>query len=65
MGVFHAKLRSLLVHQSDKAFFTAAYQPCQRLTAFCTGGQHRTVQQILHCDRFLGYKARHRGIFGL
>ena len=65
MGVFHAKLRSLLVHQCGKVILTVAHQPRQRLTAFCAGGQHRTIEQVPHRDRLPGRKARHGGVFGL
>ena len=65
MGVLHAKLCGLLVHQRGKVFFTAAYQLRQRLTAFCAGGQHRTIEQVTHRDSLIGYKARHRCFFGL
>lgn len=65
MGVLHAKLCGLLVHQRGKVFFTAAHQLCQRLTAFCAGGQHRTIEQVTHRDSLIGYKARHGSVFGL
>ena len=65
MGVLHTKLCGLLVHQCGKVILTAAHQLRQSLTAFCAGGQHRTIEQVPHRDCLPGRKACHRCFFDL
>ena len=65
MSVLHTERCGFLVHQCGKVILTAAHQPRQRLTAFCTGRQHRTIEQVPHRDRLPGRKACHRCFFGL
>ena len=61
----HPQLCRFLVHPGRKGLLAAAHLPGQRFAALGPRGQHGTVQQIPHCDRFPGLKPRQRGILGL